>query len=68
MKYRYRKMSQYEILLSYLKQKCQFFVFTKTENRRAEQVLFGGLVPVGEGMQGEGVGGEYSENTEYTCM
>jgi hypothetical protein len=35
-----------------------FLLFIKSENRRAEQVLSGGLVPVGEGrLWGEGVGG-----------
>jgi hypothetical protein len=35
-----------------------FFSFTKLENRRAEQVLFGRLVVVGEGrMWRKGVGG-----------
>jgi hypothetical protein len=40
---------------SYLKpKKCHFF-FIKTENRSVEQVLSGGLVPVGERrMWGEG--------------
>jgi hypothetical protein len=34
------------------------FSFTKLENRRAEQVLFGGLLPVGRRrMWGEGAGG-----------
>jgi hypothetical protein len=28
------------------KQKCHFFSFTKSENRRVEEVLAGGLVPV----------------------
>jgi hypothetical protein len=31
------------------KHKCLFYFFTKTENRRAENVLSGGLVPVGGG-------------------
>jgi hypothetical protein len=46
-------------LCSYLKQaKISFFSFTKSENRRVEQVLLGGLVPEGERRRwGKGVGG-----------
>jgi hypothetical protein len=46
-------------LCSYLKQtKMSFFSFTKSENRRMEQVLPGGLVSVGGGKRwGKGVGG-----------
>jgi hypothetical protein len=47
-----------------------FFAFTKSENRRAEQILWPGwgVVPVGEG---RGCGewmyeGEYGLNTPYT--
>jgi hypothetical protein len=42
----------------YLKQaKMSFFSFTKLENRRAEQVLSGRLIPLGEGRtQGKGLG------------
>jgi hypothetical protein len=37
------EMSQINSLYSYLKQtKMSFFFFTKLENRRVEQVLFGG--------------------------
>jgi hypothetical protein len=44
------KMSQGNSLHSYLKQtKMSFFSFTKSENRRAEQVLPGFLVPVVKG-------------------
>jgi hypothetical protein len=47
-------MSQENSLQSYLKQtKCHFFSFTKSENRRAEQVLLGG---VGNSGSGEDVG------------
>jgi hypothetical protein len=44
--------------------------FSKSENRRAEQVLLGGeLVSVGGGRGGERVWeGEYSANTVYSCM
>jgi hypothetical protein len=51
------EMSQGNSLYSYLnKQKCQFFFFlTKKENRRAEQVLSGSLVPVVGGGCGESV-------------
>jgi hypothetical protein len=41
------EMSQGNSLYSYLKQtKWHFFLFTKSENRRAEQVLPGELIPV----------------------
>jgi hypothetical protein len=46
------EMSQGNSLCSYLKQTKMsfFFSFTKSENRRAEQVLLlGGFIPVGEG-------------------
>jgi hypothetical protein len=37
---------------------CFVFFLTKLENRRAKQILSGGLVPVGGGrMRGEGMGG-----------
>jgi hypothetical protein len=57
-------------LCSYFKQaKLSVFSFTKSENRSAEQVLPGDLVPVGVGADGERVWeGEYSANTVYTCM
>jgi hypothetical protein len=50
-----------------IQQKCNFS--TKVENRRREQVLSGGLVPVG----GEGGGEwlykfEYGANFVYICM
>jgi hypothetical protein len=46
-----------------------FFFFTKSENRRAEQVLSGGLVSVEGGGCGEREWyGEYSENIVYTCV
>jgi hypothetical protein len=32
-------------MYSYLKQTKMSFFFTKTQNRRAEQVLSGGLIP-----------------------
>jgi hypothetical protein len=52
------EMSQGNTLYSYFKQTKMSFFFTKTENRRAEQVLSGGLVSVGGGrMWGKGVGG-----------
>jgi hypothetical protein len=53
------KISPGNSLYSYLKQtKMSFFSFTKLESRRAEQVLSGGLVPVGSGRRwGKGVGG-----------
>jgi hypothetical protein len=49
--------------------KCLFFSFTKSENRRVEQVLPGGNWHQWEG---GGVGermweDEYSANTVYTC-
>jgi hypothetical protein len=55
------------------KQKCHFFFFVKSENRRAEQILPG--TGWGACYQWEGAGsgesvweGEYSANTVYTCM
>jgi hypothetical protein len=46
----YMKVPQVNFLCSYLKQaKLSFFSFTKSENRREEQVLPGGLLPVGGG-------------------
>jgi hypothetical protein len=49
------EMSQGNQCISILStQKCHFFFFTKTENKRAEQVPSGeGLVPVGEGRKKE---------------
>jgi hypothetical protein len=45
-----------------------FFSSTKSENRRAEQVLCGSGT-VGRGMGGEsGQEDEYSANNVYTCM
>jgi hypothetical protein len=35
------------------KQKCHFFSFTKSENRKMEKVLSGGIIPVGVGGCGE---------------
>jgi hypothetical protein len=43
------EMSQGNSLYSYLKQKRHFFFFIKTENRRAEQVLPGGVGTSGRG-------------------
>jgi hypothetical protein len=44
-----------------------FFSLIKSENRKAEQVLLGGLVPVGGGRGGERVQeGEHGANTVYT--
>jgi hypothetical protein len=52
------------------KQKCHFFSFTKSENRRAEQVLPGRVGTSGRrGGGGEIVKkGEYCANTVHTCM
>jgi hypothetical protein len=49
------------------KQKCHFFSFTKLENRRVEQVLYGSLSTSGRQREdGEWVWeGEYSVNTVY---
>jgi hypothetical protein len=48
---------------------CHFFSFTKSENRRAEQVLLRGLLSVGGEEVGEGYGRvNNSANTVYTCM
>jgi hypothetical protein len=55
----YMEISQGNSRCSYLKQiKMPFsFSFTKSKNRRAKQVLSGGLVPVGrEKSWGKGVG------------
>jgi hypothetical protein len=47
------------------KQKYLFFK-TKSENRKADQVLSGGLIPVGDGrMWGKD---EYGSKTVYTCI
>jgi hypothetical protein len=64
------EMSQGNSLCSYLKPtKMSFFSFTKLENRRAEQVLPMGLVPVGGGKMWEMAWeGGYSANTVYTCI
>jgi hypothetical protein len=43
----YMEISQGNSLCSYLEENCHFFSFTKLEDKRAEQVLLGGLVPVG---------------------
>jgi hypothetical protein len=46
-----------------------FLSFTQSKNKRIEQVLPGGLVPVGgERMWRKGIEGEYGANTVYTCM
>jgi hypothetical protein len=52
-------MSQGNSFISFLnKQKCHFFSFIKSENRRAEQFLFMRLVPVGRvRISGKGVRG-----------
>jgi hypothetical protein len=53
-------MSQGDSPYGYFKQmKClSFFFSTKSENKKAEQVLSGGLVPVRTGrLRGEGIGG-----------
>jgi hypothetical protein len=50
----------------FTKQKCHFISFTKSEIRKAEQVLSGGLLPVGAGRMWRM--GEYGANTVYTCM
>jgi hypothetical protein len=51
------------------KQKCHFFSFTKLGNRRAEEVLPGGLVPVGGGGDRERLWGcEYGPNAVCSCM
>jgi hypothetical protein len=39
--------NQYIAILN--KQICHFFLFTKIENKKAEQVLSGGLIPVAGG-------------------
>jgi hypothetical protein len=52
------EMSHRNALYIYLKQIKMSFFFYKTKNRRAEQVLSGGLVPVGAGRSGERVIGE----------
>jgi hypothetical protein len=67
----YIEMSQGKSLCSYLKQtKMSFFSFTKSENRKAEQILGGGgLLPVGGGKGGEMVKeNEYGTNIVYICM
>jgi hypothetical protein len=68
----YMEMSQGNSLCSYLKQTKMkfFFSFTKSENRRVEQVLPGGIGATGRGAGGgERVwDGEYSANTVYTCI
>jgi hypothetical protein len=51
-------MSQANSLNSYLKQtKMSFFSLTKSENRRAEQVLSGGCYQWERRMWGKGEGG-----------
>jgi hypothetical protein len=51
------------------KQKCHFFPFSKSESRRAGQVLSEGLEAVGRGGYGERVKKvEYNSNTVFTCM
>jgi hypothetical protein len=50
------EMSQGNSLYTYLKQTdMSFFSFTKSENRRAEWVLSGRLIPVGGGACGQRV-------------
>jgi hypothetical protein len=62
-------MSQETPCAAILKQKCFFFSFYKIREQRAEQVLSGGLVPVGGGGSGEKAGeSEYWVNTVYTWM
>jgi hypothetical protein len=39
------------------KQKCHFFSFTKLENKKIEQILPEGLIPVGGRRWGKGVAG-----------
>jgi hypothetical protein len=53
------EMSQGNSLYGYLKKtKCHSFSFTKSENRRAEQIVSGELVLVGVGtMEGKVAGG-----------
>jgi hypothetical protein len=54
----YMEISQGNSLYSYLKQKTMSFVFSKSEYRRAEQVLSGGVGNSGrERMWGKGIGG-----------
>jgi hypothetical protein len=63
------EMSKCNSVYSYLKQKCTFFFYTKTENRKAKQVLFGRLIPVGrEGYKKRGLEGENGGNILYMCM
>jgi hypothetical protein len=64
------EMSQGNSLCSHLKQtKIPFFSFIKLENRRAEQVLSGGLVPVGEGRkQGKGIGENLGQICVHMCI
>jgi hypothetical protein len=63
-------MSQGNSLNSYLKtNKNVILFFTKTENRRAKQVLSGSWYQSEEGGCGDSVWeGEYAVNTVYTCM
>jgi hypothetical protein len=65
------EMSQGDSLYGDLKQTKMsfFFSFTKSENRRAEQVLSGGSSINEEGGREERVReDEYGANTVYTCM
>jgi hypothetical protein len=59
-------MSQGKSLYSY--KNVKFFSFTKSENRRAEQVLSGVLVPVREEFGERVQEGEYGTNTVYTSV
>jgi hypothetical protein len=60
------EISQGNSLYSYLKQ-IKISVFkTKLETRRAENVLSGGLVPMGGERRIQE--GEYGANTVYACM
>jgi hypothetical protein len=52
--------------VSYLKQKCHFFSFTKSNNNTAEEVLPGVLVPV-EGEEKVGKGYRLVNMLEILC-
>jgi hypothetical protein len=58
--------------MSYLKQAKMslffFLPFTKSENRRVEQILSGGLGTSGKGERVGKYEPEYGANTVYTCM
>jgi hypothetical protein len=61
-------MSHGYSLYSYIKQTKMSFFPTKSENRRAEQVLSGRLVAVGRGGGGKDVESEHGANTVYTYV